>query len=188
VGLRGEIFAIIKNSVNSHPFPIQKRTRLYANRSCDRIVSGGGCRRFALKGLLVIPVGKRAALFQDLGVDPIADKDGVGPQINLVDYLCPQNRQSMVQHQRAAGTRILNCTWLSLSTSRLDRKPKGPRKVIGADSSSPDTPNKLFFEINSWIRFCLMMITATLAGSERTWKTVLTIRPVNRSPSSEVTI
>jgi hypothetical protein len=92
----------------------------------------------------------------------------VSSSVDLVNDLRFQHGKGAFSHQGAAGSPLFEPHLGELSMSLPDLKPKGPKKVMGADSSSTDAANTLLFDMYSWVRFLLLIITATLAGSEVT--------------------
>ena len=69
---------------------------------------------------------------------------------------------------------------------RFNSWPEGIKALV--DLSYGIGAKTLLRIMNSCVRFFLLMITATLGGSEGTWMTVFTICPLIFSPSFEVTI
>jgi hypothetical protein len=70
--------------------------------------------------------------------------------------------------------------------SRPHLKPNWPIIVIGVASSRMETANRRLAAMCSWVKFCLLMLTATVGGSEVTWNTVFAIWPLNRPYFPEV--
>ena len=53
-----------------------------------------------------------------------------------------------------------------------DLNPKRPINCMGASSDNMETVKAQLLIMKSWVRFCLLMQTETVAGSDVIWQTV----------------